>query len=496
MVGNLRFALQIRHYDGQMGPPAPPALLVITRPMPHHHAPEQGETSLPRDPAGPGSPPQGFCQPGMPSGHTGRGSNSLTRLLSIVVLTAIFSVNSLSHGQQAATAINPGAALSAAEPASGPTDPTVLDVAEDLDRMVRRLYLATAEEDRPDLIASLLEDPSPYVVRSALDLALRQQTGGRSLGPEAAATVLRLLQHPSNDIRSAAARWADLDASELAADAVFDALAAEQDPAVAQVLLTVASRWPDRLSAPQIIRWIDPAAPMHPAAARALAEMLTGSNDLEPAEASTVLRSLRMTEDAALTPAMCRLMVRIGEPRDEGRLRSMATHSDPVVRRRAAMAMATSRFWRDFILERVNQDSELTEAAAVAAMSLPPQEAVAALLALPALEPDAALAPLADLSARLPTALIVRLAGSAADPSRKIAMLANIEARQTTSLAQAEALVLLAEARMRADQRPAAVRAAQKAVELINARSWAQNSPEARALLDRAATIAPPDADG
>ncbi len=356
-------------------------------------------------------------------------------------------------------------------------DPTADSLEADLDRMVRRLYLASEENQRFETLASLLADDSAVVVRSALDLALREQTGGSRLNESIIEAVLGLLSHPDAGIRSRSAALADLVATPRAGNAILLRLTDETDPAVAEVLLRAGARWPEQLDPQAVLRWVRPDGAMTPGQARALAELNRSGRLTDESAIRDVLTSLSLVTDSALTQPMCRLLAHLGGPREHARLSSLLGSPDSAVLRRAAMAMAEVPQLAGVVIRAAMSDPQLVEAAASATKDMPPREALTTLLMLPEAKPDAASKPIRAFADRMPIATLISMTDARWSPSRRIDLLSSARTRRIESALRGQALVMLAEALVeRGDPEQAADAAALAGTMLADSAPWKERA--------------------
>ncbi len=356
-------------------------------------------------------------------------------------------------------------------------EPTAGSLEADLDRMVRRLYLASAEDQRVETLVSLLSDGSAVVVRSALDLALREQAGGSRLDERIIEAVLGLLSHADAGIRSRAAALADLIATPQAGNAILAQLRDEPDPAVAEVLLRAGARWPDQLDPQAVLRWVRPDAPISTGQARALAELKRSGRLTDDAANRDVLASLALVPDLALTQPMCRLLASLGGSREHARLSALLSSGDTTIRRRAATALAEVPQLSGIVIRAAMSDPHLVEAAASATKDMPPREALTTLLMLPEATPDAASKPIRAIADRLPIATLVSMADARWSPSRGVDLLWSVRTRRVENALRGQALVMLAEALAeRGDTEQAADAAALAGTMLGDSEPWRERA--------------------
>lgn len=372
-----------------------------------------------------------------------------------------------------------------------PDQPEVRDLASDVDRLVRRLYLATPEDGRMGVLASLLGDPSAAVVKAALDLASREQAAGVRLHDDTVAAVLLLLTHADPGVRLKAASVVDLLADPRAREPLSWALAAEQNEAVAQILLRIAARWPDALERTSIIRWLNPEQPMGSGLGRALVELdligrLHHHEDRQP-----ILDSIGLVPDADLSLSMCRLLARLGDEPQHQRLLLLLTHPDAGLRRRAATALAEQGGYDQHILNAGRRDPALYDTVAQIAQRMPAEQGLRILLHWPSDDSPAALDRISGIADRLPITTLLRLHDPALSPARRVAMLDGIPGRTVPTASRAQGLVLLGSALLELSQFARAADVIELAEPLIDTSSpWHERAQSIRyraeiALADR-----------
>jgi hypothetical protein len=185
-----------------------------------------------------------------------------------------------------------------------------------------RLYVRTAEPERPTLLVELLNSASPSLRALGYDLASREVLSARALPEQVITAASAGLTSGSARVRTMAAELLAKAAPRRAAPIARKLLPGEADPAAAAALMRVLARAPAADAAPAIVRWLDPRgsasgpdAQMRSAAADAAAEaldaLLADRPDLVPTLADDALAALGERSDAELGVADVRLLGRL-----------------------------------------------------------------------------------------------------------------------------------------------------------------------------------------
>jgi hypothetical protein len=180
-------------------------------------------------------------------------------------------------------------------------------------------------------------------------------------------------------------------APEGAGAAVAEALAAETDPAAAHDLLLAAARWPSQDVIDPVLRWMEAGDPVAEAATEA-AWWLQRAGELQGAAASRALGTVRLREDAAMTPAAVALLAALGSSEDVARVAGLLGSSSGAVRMAAAEALVWFPEFAPQIITAAAEDPELFELASRAILvNNPSEEGLRTLLALPQPSSDIAI---------------------------------------------------------------------------------------------------------
>ncbi|MEM9881390.1 MAG: hypothetical protein AAF800_00545 [Planctomycetota bacterium] len=216
---------------------------------------------------------------------------------------------------------------------------------EKLEAAERALYQASSPEDQAGVLAYMLDSPLVATRLLALDLVRTRLLSGVAFDePLRAALRQRMVDPESAEVRrEAAAVLRDL-ADEPAADVAADRLLADGEHvnAVKSAYLQVLERMPRK-------RATDPAydlleEPALRADAAAVLASISRANMLTPRRADAVLLRVRgyLSRGQRPSPAVVRLLGRIGEADDWRRVRGWIDDPDDVIRQAAAQAWADS----------------------------------------------------------------------------------------------------------------------------------------------------------
>jgi hypothetical protein len=227
----------------------------------------------------------------------------------------------------------------------------------------RRLYGATAPDQRPALLASMLRDDMPEVRGVGFELLERELVATPNPGPEVVASIMALLSNPSPAVRAQAAGFLSRIAPDGAGMAVAEALAVERDPVAAAALLTAVARWPlDAIGEP-VLFWLEAGPSTRPVASEAaLAMHRVGRWNAE--EQRRIAEAMRRPAVTELTPPGIRLIALIGTLEDSTRLAELLLGGSPLQRSTVADALAGRAEHLDAILHAAAQDPALIPAAA------------------------------------------------------------------------------------------------------------------------------------
>lgn len=323
---------------------------------------------------------------------------------------------------------------------------------------LRRLHLATPQDQRSALLGELLRGQGAEVRRLGFELALRELANNARLDGPVIDACLELLRSPDASLRAQAAALLARLAPANGQAGVIDALTLETDPLAAASLLEAAARTPSRRLVAPVLRWLE--GP--PAAARAAGEaawavyrvgLLQPGPDLERVlEAG---RRLALREPSA---GLCSLLAVAGTHADRQSVARCLTASDPALRLAAADALAPNAEFLPMLADAARQDPNLVETLARAmVLRGPTADDFALVVALARAAPEARRRSLEALARAMPATDLLRAADQTNDASaRELALAAMtseariLSERQSPEQARALALGLTRLARLRA----------------------------------------------
>lgn len=203
---------------------------------------------------------------------------------------------------------------------------------------LRKLYIATPQDQRSALLASMLLDDMNGVRSVAFELASRELSSTRQLDKPVADACIQLLKHSSAKVRQSAALLLSQLSPEGAGPAVAAALAAETDPQAAAALLAASARWPSRDLVPHVLAWLTYSPQTRgPAAQTALALARAGYIYDEESRAR-ILNVLRPIPASDLPPSAGPLLILLGNDEDRAAAGSLLRAPDPALRSATAEA--------------------------------------------------------------------------------------------------------------------------------------------------------------
>jgi hypothetical protein len=288
----------------------------------------------------------------------------------------------------------------------------------------RRIHLLTPPDQRSEVLAQLLESPTPALRALGFDLVNREIGESRYPGAAVADAAISLLKHESPAVRADAALLLNRLAPAQAEAPVLAALERETDPHAADALLLAITRWPAPGAVRPTLRWLaDERAPRARAAQSAWALQRAGVLD-SPEDREAALEAVRAFPDKELNTSACRLLAVLGDEEDLSRLRILLGAEDAGQRVAAAEALALVETEVNTLLAAATADPTLFEACARALRThLKDARGYDALRRLPAPSARVRAAVLADYAALLPTPEIVRLARLAPEPGEAVSLL-------------------------------------------------------------------------
>ncbi|MEM1210077.1 MAG: HEAT repeat domain-containing protein [Planctomycetota bacterium] len=208
----------------------------------------------------------------------------------------------------------------------------------------RTLYRTTSPDDRPAVLAYMLNEPLTPIRRLGMDLVLERLLEGLPFDEPLRQAMRARLTDTDAQVRGLAAlRLADLN-DDLAADRVADRLAARSEHVneVLDAYLKLIARLPRRQAAPPALALLD-RPPTHAAAAAALAAMAKADmlTDAQRAQAARSVRATLSSTDPPPPPVIT-LLGRVGTDGDWRWITVWIDARDAAVKRAAAEAWAES----------------------------------------------------------------------------------------------------------------------------------------------------------
>lgn len=328
-------------------------------------------------------------------------------------------------------------------------------IVERLVQTTRRLYQATAAEQRDAMLVEILSSDIGALRTLGLALVEQELADAQRLAPSVGMGIAALLSTPDAKVRASAARLLHRLAQTGVEEQVLDALAYETDKDAAAELLNAAARQPTaRLIAPTL-RWLTSDGAAREAAAQsglALVRAGTLTNPEDREAMSVILREIPATR---LSPPAIRLFALVGTHEDRASLVPLLVSSDPSTRLAVAESLsADARFVND-VVAAAQQDPALIDTAVRAlATHRASLDGLALLQTLPFANQDAKRNATAQLTSAMDLSTLILAADeSARDPAFVETLLGRLaETNPPTDPAQAvlhaRVLLRLAESRL------------------------------------------------
>lgn len=228
------------------------------------------------------------------------------------------------------------------------------------DRLVesqRQLYRATAADQRPALLMTMLSDPLQAIRLLGITLSntLLGEKGPAGIDKPLRQAILARLQDPWPEIRRRAALLARDLAEESAADQIAQILIAgqEQRPDLLKAYLQVMAQMPRTSAMAAVVKpMADPSLQAEACQAlAAAAEVGRLPSHLEPA-IRTYWRQQITQPRFSPSPALVRLLGHVGQEPEWDRIQQWLDASDPLVRQAAALAWSRSEHSLELLLPR------------------------------------------------------------------------------------------------------------------------------------------------
>jgi hypothetical protein len=304
------------------------------------------------------------------------------------------------------------------------------DAVVQLTDSLRKLHLATAAEERPALLASLLEDDIPAVRNLGFELVSRELSATGHIDGPVGDAALKLLSHPQAQVRANAAVLVRQLAPPEAEKAVAEALAHETDPVAAADLLLAAARWPSPAVVTPVLHWINSRTIAADSATEA-AWWLFRAGDLGPGPSEQVLSAVRSMPNDSLIPAAASLLATLGDDNDRLRLVPLLTSPSASLRQAAGESLVWYPQYRKDIISAASSDPDLFDLASRAILLHQPTGAgLRTLLGLPRPAPEVAQAAILRLARAVPADELRAVCLECQDVAMRRALLANLTSRE------------------------------------------------------------------
>jgi hypothetical protein len=293
---------------------------------------------------------------------------------------------------------------------------------------LRKLHLATKAEERPGLLASMLEDEIPAVRDLGFELVARELSANGHLDGPVGSAALKLLSNPQPSVRSTAAVLVRQLAPPGAEQAIAAALTDETDAGAASDLLLAAARWPSPGVVTPVLRWLESGTPASDAATEA-AYWLLRAGELNLETCDRVLSAIRRVPAESMSPAGIALLAALGNDDDRQRLAPLLTSSSAPQRLAAGEALLWYPQYRPTILAAAANDPDLFDVASRAVVvDEPNADDLRTLLSLPKPSLELARVSVLRVAGRMHADDLRAVANEVADPDLKRALLTNLVA--------------------------------------------------------------------
>ncbi len=224
----------------------------------------------------------------------------------------------------------------------------------------RRLYAATPEDARSDMLAELIRSQRTTIRMLGIELATRTILNARSVGPKVAEAAVESLTHPDPAVRAASAALVDRLNSAAHADACADVFMRETDPVAAASMMRYLGRHPKAEVADAALYWFRDPGPVSDAAAELILALLLAGHLDNPESATTIIEAIQSRPSARMTTPCIQLLAALGQ--DE-QIVPLLTSSDSALAVSAATALGADGGHLALILDAALGRPELFEAA-------------------------------------------------------------------------------------------------------------------------------------
>lgn len=210
---------------------------------------------------------------------------------------------------------------------------------DELKALYRRLHIELDTPGRSALIVELFNDPRTELRLLGFDLADRDLSASKDLGAAVGQTVRELLGDESAQIRAKAARLITRLVPPDGMIVLTSALQQEQDPVAVEPMLLGIARWPNAQAREAVLSWF--ARDDAPLVALCSAAWAMERESMWNAETDhpILLSRLRAAKAEQLREDGMKLLAKLGNSEDLGRLVRLMLSADPSVVRWAATAL-------------------------------------------------------------------------------------------------------------------------------------------------------------
>lgn len=324
---------------------------------------------------------------------------------------------------------------------------------------LRRLHLATPSEGRPSLVAGMLADGNEEVRSLGFELASRELSESRVLGPAVAETAVGLMHHFAPEVRSRAALLVSHLNPPKAAGSVLAALEEETDARAASALIQASLRWPGRDWLDPVLRWMESGTIAVGPASDSVWALVRAGLVSDAVDRARVLSAVRSVAPEHLTPSGCQILAALGDDEDRDRLASFLKGDSTGLRVAAAEALLGYGEHLGAIFEAAVGEPQVFEAAVRGVvMYRADREGYDVIAGLPAESPQAKRRALLTVAGALSADDLLGVVGSAGDDASFRESLLELFARVERILSErvdpkkaaaiAEGLVQLAQVRI------------------------------------------------
>lgn len=229
--------------------------------------------------------------------------------------------------------------------------------------LYRRLHIELNDSGRSLLIVDLFGDPRLEIQLLGFELVDRDLSGSTELMPEVGESAKAMLNNPSGEIRSKAARLITRLVPPDALIVLTESLRLETDPIAAEPMLMGVARWPSPEAVEPVLRWfLRNDAPFAAACNAAWSIEQAGHWDLE-SHRPQLLDRLRSADPLTLREAGMKLIARIGDASDLRTLLALLQSQTPEQQQWAANALVETPRAVELLVQAAESDNQLFRAA-------------------------------------------------------------------------------------------------------------------------------------